>query len=47
MAKKTAKPKAKRSIRSGVKKSKLIKQNQEVIYNVWTTLNSQQALKSY
>lgn len=47
MAKKTAKPKAKRSIRSGVKKSKLVKQNQEVIYNVWTTLNSQQALKSY
>ena len=47
MAKKTAKPKAKRSIRSGVKKSKLIKQNQEVIYNVWTTLNIQQALKSY
>ena len=47
MAKKTAKPKAKRSIRSGVKKSKLVKQNQEVIYNVWTTLNSQQVLKSF
>lgn len=47
MAKKKTNPKAKRSIRSGVKKSKLVKQNQEVIYNVWTTLNSQQALKSY
>lgn len=47
MAKKTSKPKAKRSIRSGIKKSNLVKQNQEVIHNVWTTLNSKQALKSF
>lgn len=47
MAKKTSKPRAKRSIRSGKKTAQLIKNNQETIYNVWTTLNSQQVLKNF
>ena len=39
-----AKPKkrAMRSIRSGIKKAQLIKRNQEVIANIWTTLNALQ-----
>lgn len=46
MANKAKKPKAMRSIRSGKKTAQLIKNNQETIYNVWTTLNSQQVLKN-
>ena len=44
-----AKPKkrAMRSVRSGRKKALLVKQNQETIYNIWTTLNSQQVLKTF
>jgi len=37
---------AMRSRRSGVKTANLIKQNQEVLYNVWTSLNAQQVLKT-
>jgi hypothetical protein len=47
MANKAKKPRAKRSIRSGKKTAKLINNNQEIIYNVWTTLNSQQVLKNF
>jgi hypothetical protein len=46
MANKAKKPKAMRSIRSGKKTAQLIKNNQETIYNVWTTLNSLQVLKN-
>ena len=44
-----AKPKKRpmRSKRSGVKKSQLIKNNHETIYNIWTILNSQQVLKTF
>jgi hypothetical protein len=47
MANKAKKPRAKRSIRSGKKTAQLINNNQEIIYNVWTILNSQQVLKSF
>jgi len=46
MAKKSPKPRAKRSVRSGVKKAQLVKSNQETIANIWTILNSHQALKT-
>ena len=46
MAKKSPKPRAKRSVRSGVKKAQLVKSNQETIANIWTILNSNQALKT-
>jgi hypothetical protein len=42
MAKKTSKPRAKRSIRSGKKTAQLIKNNQETIANIWTALNANQ-----
>ena len=47
MANAQKKPKAQRSRRSGIKKAELIKSNQQVIANVWTTLNSQQVLKNF
>jgi hypothetical protein len=47
MANKAKKPRAKRSIRSGKKTAQLINNNQEIIYNVWTILNSQQVLKNF
>lgn len=46
MANAAKKPRAKRSIRSGVKKAQLVKRNQETIANIWTTLNILQALKT-
>ncbi len=47
MANAKKKPKAQRSRRSGIKKAELVKQNQETIANIWTSLNSQQVLKNY
>ena len=47
MANAAPKKRAMRSRRSGIKKAKSVKQNQEVIYNVWTSLNSQQVVKNY
>lgn len=46
MANAAKKPRAKRSVRSGVKKAQLVKCNQETIANIWTTLNSLQVLKT-
>ena len=46
MANKSPKPRAKRSIRSGVKKAQLVKSNQETIASIWKTINSNQALKT-
>ena len=46
MAKKCKKPRAKRSIRSGIKKAQLVKHNQETLENIWTILNVIQALKT-
>lgn len=46
MANKKTKKRAMRSVRSGRKTTALIMKNNETIYNVWTTLNSQQALKN-
>ena len=40
--KKKKKPNAQRSRRSGIKKAELVKQNQEIIANVWTYLNQNQ-----
>ena len=45
MAQKKKKPVAQRSRRSGIKKAELIKLNQQVINNVWTYLNLNQAKK--
>jgi len=42
MANAKKKKRAMRSVRSGRKTAALIKKNQETIYNVWTTLNSNQ-----
>jgi hypothetical protein len=42
MAQKKKKPVAQRSRRSGVKKTELVKQNQETIANIWTYLNLNQ-----
>ena len=42
MANAAKKPRAKRSIRSGIKKAQLVKRNQETIANIWTCLNVQQ-----
>jgi hypothetical protein len=42
MAKKTSKPRAKRSVRSGKKTAQLINSNQEIITNIWTALNANQ-----
>lgn len=42
MAKKSPKPRAKRSVRSGIKKAELVKRNQETIANIWTALNALQ-----
>ena len=47
MANAAPKKRAMRSRRSGIKKAKIVKQNHEVIHNVWTILNSQQVLKTY
>jgi hypothetical protein len=47
MANASPKKRPMRSIRSGRKKALLIKQNKEIIYNIWTTLNSLQALKTF
>jgi hypothetical protein len=46
MAKKSPKPRAKRSVRSGVKKAQLVKSNQETIANIWKTIKSNQVLKT-
>ena len=46
MAKKSPKPRAKRSVRSGVKKAQLVKSNQETIASIWKTIKSNQALKT-
>ena len=46
MANASPKKKATKSRRSGLKTAHLIKQNQEVLHNVWTALNSQQVLKT-
>jgi hypothetical protein len=40
MANKSPKPRAKRSVRSGVKKAQLVKSNQEILANIWTALNA-------
>jgi hypothetical protein len=45
MANAAPKPKAQRSRRSGIKKAELVKQNHEVIANVWTYLNLNQLKK--
>ena len=45
MAQKKKKPVAQRSIRSGIKKAELVKQNQETIANIWTYLNLNQLKK--
>jgi hypothetical protein len=42
MAKKSPKPRAKRSVRSGVKKAQLVKSNQETLANIWTALSALQ-----
>ena len=47
MANAVPKKRPMRSVRSGRKKALLVKQNQEIIYNVWTILNSQQVLKNF
>lgn len=47
MAQKKKKPVAQRSRRSGIKTAELIKSNQQVIENVWTSLNSLQVLKNF
>lgn len=46
MANKSPKPRAKRSVRSGVKKAQLVKSNQETIANIWKTIKSNQVLKT-
>ena len=46
MAKKSPKPRAKRSVRSGIKKAQLVKSNQETIANICTAINSLQDLKT-
>lgn len=46
MAKKKKKPTAQRSRRSGIKTAELIKKNNEIIENIWTCLNINQALKN-
>lgn len=46
MAKKSSKPRAKRSVRSGIKKAQLVKINQEIIANIWTAINLQ-GLKNF
>lgn len=45
MANAQKKPKAQRSRRSGIKKAELVKQNQEIIANIWTYLNQNQLKK--
>lgn len=45
MANAAPKPKARRSRRSGIKKAQVVKQNHEVIANVWTYLNQNQLKK--
>lgn len=47
MAQKKKKPVAQRSRRSGIKKAELVKSNKETIANIWTSLNSQQVLKTF
>ena len=47
MANAAPKKRPMRSVRSGRKKALLVKRNQEIIYNIWTILNSNQALKTY
>ncbi len=42
MAQKKKKPVAQRSRRSGIMKAELVKQNQEILANVWTYLNANQ-----
>ncbi len=46
MANASPKKKSIKSRRSGLKTAQLIKQNQEVLHNVWTALNTQQVLKT-
>lgn len=46
MAQKKKKPVAQRSKRSGIKTAELIKKNNEIIYNIWTCLNTNQLKKS-
>ena len=41
MANAAKKPRAKRSIRSGVKKAQLVKRNQETIANIWQKIKNQ------
>ena len=41
MANKSPKPRAKRSVRSGVKKAHLVKSNQETIANIWQKIRNQ------
>lgn len=46
MANAKKKPVAQRSRRSGIKKAELVKQNQEIIANIWTYLNQNQLKKN-
>lgn len=47
MANAAPKKRPMRSVRSGRKKALLVKRNQEIIYNIWTTLNSLQVSKTF
>lgn len=47
MANAQKKKKPMRSRKSGLKTSEIIKHNQQVINNVWKTINNQQVLKNF